>query len=148
MRFPIDPIRKLLRLTPGERRFVAEAWLLLLVVDLVLRWISFPTILARCQRVRSKPGQLAEAADVPSIPRAAWLVEVAGRYSLVRTSCLKEALVLSWLMSKRGLATTLKIGVARQSGVLAAHAWVEQNGQIILGSRGNDAYVPLLSLHL
>ncbi len=41
------------------------------------------------------------------------------------------------------MPTTLRIGVAHRHGDLAAHAWLEQNGRIILGEADADAYAPL-----
>ncbi len=84
-------------------------------------------------------------APPPSLARAFWLVEVAGRYSPVNATCLKKAIVLSWLLRKRGMVTTLRIGVARRDGTLIAHAWLEQGGQVILGHPECDGYERLFS---
>jgi transglutaminase superfamily protein len=141
-----ESFHKLLRLPSQERWFLVQAWLLLQVVTLALRIVSFPTILTPCQRVRERPLYGDEADRAISPDRAAWLVEVASRYGPVRTLCLQEALVLSWLMGRRGVTTTFRIGVARQGDMFTAHAWLEQDGRVI-HSRGSEAYAPLLSIH-
>ena len=85
------------------------------------------------------------AVDAPlPTSRIAWLVEKAGQYCPAGTSCLKEVLVLSRLLARRGVATTLRIGVGRQADAFAAHAWLEQDGRVILGDGDIDAYTPLL----
>lgn len=89
----------------------------------------------------------ADPSGIPplSLERVAWLVEVAGRYSPVSATCLEKAIVLSWLLGRRGLATTLRIGVARREGALAAHAWLEHAGEVILGHPGDDEYASVFS---
>jgi hypothetical protein len=72
-------------------------------------------------------------------------VEVAGRYSPVTATCLKQALVLSWLLGRQGIAVTLHIGVARSAETLAAHAWLENNGQVIFGQTEQDGFTTLVS---
>lgn len=139
MKFQRDCLQKLRRLSPRERSFLIQAWCALLGIDLALRCLSFTRIASFCRCLRTT----GDAPSLPPVTQLAWLVTVAGRYSPLGTSCLKEALVLSWLMSQRGMPTTLRIGVAHRHGDLAAHAWLEQNGRIILGEADADAYAPL-----
>jgi len=78
------------------------------------------------------------------IERWAWLVDVAGRYSPIRSTCLKQALVLSFLLGRQGMITRLRFGVSRRSGSFKAHAWLEQQDEIIVDLHGNGGYEPLL----
>lgn len=146
MKSLIKPARTLFGLPSQERRLLAQVWLLLLATDLALRLFPFPTILDYCQR-RTMPQGKSSTLLLPPTSRLTWLVEAAGRYCPMGTSCLKEALVLSWLLARRGMPATLRIGVGRQNGAFAAHAWLEQDGRVIFGGRGRDAYVPLSPLH-
>ena len=142
MKFRIDLLLKLRRIPPQERWLLVQAWVALLVVDVALRCLPFKTVLGFCQRVRVD--RVAPTGATLSAARLPWLVEVASRHALVKTTCLTEALALSWLMSRKGLAATLRVGVARRDGGLIAHAWLEQGGQIILGNAGTTGYTPLL----
>ncbi|MGH7259463.1 MAG: lasso peptide biosynthesis B2 protein [Nitrospiraceae bacterium] len=142
MKFQRDGLQKLRRHSPRERSFLIQAWCALLVIDIALRCLPFPSIASFCRRLCTTVND-GDAVSLPPVTQLARLVNVAGRYSPFGTSCLKEALVLSWLMSRRGMATTLRIGVARRHGNLDAHAWLEQNGRIILGEADADAYAPL-----
>lgn len=140
-----ESFAKLRRLSSRERWFLAHAWLLLLVTDLALRVLPFATVLDYCRC----PG-VSQDTPLPDLPtpvaRLAWLVEVAGRYCPAGTSCLKEALVLSWFLARRGVPTTLRVGVGRHEGAFSAHAWLEQDGRIVLGGPNCDAYAPLSPL--
>lgn len=138
-----DIIAKLGRLSGQERRLLVQAWLLLLAADLALRTLPFTTILdySRRQQVSQRPDSVHVL--LPAT-RVAWLVEKAGQYCPAGTSCLKEALVLSRLLARDGVSTQLRIGVGRQAEAFAAHAWLEQDGRVILGDRGIDAYARLI----
>jgi hypothetical protein len=143
LKSPIDLWRKWARLPPWERRLLVQAWAALHVIYAALWIVPFETVRAACQRIRVGPRPLPSCA--PSVPAAslAWLVNAASRYSLAKPSCLHDALALSWLMSKHGIPSTLQIGVMRSAGDLAAHAWIEHNGQIILGQPQAASCVPL-----
>jgi hypothetical protein len=60
------------------------------------------------------------------------------------TRCLMRSLVLSTLLSRRGLESTLVIG-ARTGPDFAAHAWVELSGRPVLPD-GGEMYGRLLEL--
>ena len=46
----------------------------------------------------------------------------------VGASCLQRALLLRWLLRRRGLRSELRIGVRFDDGRLDAHAWLESGG--------------------
>jgi hypothetical protein len=59
-------------------------------------------------------------------------------------TCLTQALAAQLLLSRRGYASRLRIGVARAPGDrLRAHAWLESDGVVVLGGFGVEAYTPL-----
>jgi hypothetical protein len=64
--------------------------------------------------------------------RAARFVDGIGRR--VRARCLTKALVLHAVLNRMGTASQLVVGASLQSGRLRSHAWVERNGQSLLGS--------------
>ena len=62
------------------------------------------------------------------------LVSIAARRSPWRCSCLRQALLLEWLLARRGVASSLRIGVRCDSADgFRAHAWVERGGIILIG---------------
>jgi hypothetical protein len=136
-------LRKLRQLTARDWIVLGQAWVLFPVLGLGLYLFAFRTLLTLC-RWWSGSGRLDSVLAPEAIDRAAWLTEVAGRYSLVRSTCLKRALVLSILLERRGVSTKLRIGVSRHTGSFTAHAWLEENDRIVLGLRGRDAYETVL----
>lgn len=81
----------------------------------------------------------AAAADLPprdgetEIVRAtAHMVAAAAHF--YRASCLPQSITLQSLLRRQGIATRLCVGVRKDAGVLAAHAWVEYRGQPLIDS--------------
>lgn len=71
----------------------------------------------------------ATQANIDSARSAARIASIAGRRGTVNATCLRQALLVYWLLRKRGLAPELKLGVRKHEGVVDAHAWVELEGQ-------------------
>lgn len=64
----------------------------------------------------------------------AWAVNVVGRYVLGDNTCLTQALAAELLLRRRGYRAHTRIGVAKgYKGNLEAHAWVESDGQVVVG---------------
>lgn len=145
MKSAMERLHKFFQLPPRERIVLVQAWALFLLMELALRVLPFQQLCALCDHAgRKRPEKSSK--PVPSVSRLAWLVEVAGRFTPVTATCLKKALVLSWLLGRRGLTSTLQIGVARHGDVLTAHAWLEQQGQVIFGLPECEGHRPLVPI--
>lgn len=59
-------------------------------------------------------------------------VERASRFS-PRATCLVRALSLQRLLSQNGLASELRIGVAKNADQFSAHAWLIHDNKILIG---------------
>ncbi len=135
---------KLRSLSLCEIWFLVEATAAVVGFDLALRLFSSKTCLAVFE---SKGGshQRREGVD---LQRMVWLVEVADRYAPGRSSCLRQAAALAWLLRRRGIATSLRIGVAREGDNLLAHSWLQSQEGELFGLSDNDKYAPLSSPRL
>ncbi len=125
-----------------ERLVLAQAWAGLVLADLALRvlpprWI-LPRAAGRGARRRPRGG--------PSVRRIVALVDAAERRVPVPVTCLTRALVLGWILRRRGIPTTLRIGVRRRDGRLTAHAWLESSAPGDLGLPDAAEHVPLRAL--
>lgn len=61
-------------------------------------------------------------------------------------TCLTEALAALTLLGHFGYPASLRFGIARQEGgQLAAHAWVETEGKIVMGKLLNLSRYAMLS---
>jgi len=81
------------------------------------------------------------AADA-AIDRVVRAVETAaGR--VPRATCLTRALAGRWMLERRGIPTTLEIGVAKSEMSVDGHAWIRARGRVVLGGEGLDRYAVL-----
>jgi hypothetical protein len=127
---------------------LGRAWLLLLWVDLLLRWRPFDHA-----RAWATPGPLpsppppqedGRTTNRAEIRRIVRLLDSAARYHLYPMRCLRRALVLQRLLWQRGVASDLRLGVNLEDGRFTAHAWLEQNGIPLAEPAGALArYAPL-----
>lgn len=126
------------RRTPEDLWAFARAWTVLLAADLGLRAFPF----ARVERWLAPA--LSSRIDEAAAGRLVWATEAAARHHLYSMRCLPKALCLRWLLGRHGIASELRIGVARQDGGLAAHAWVERQGRPVGESASvEDRFAPL-----
>lgn len=107
---------------------LGEALLLLVFVRIGLRIAQYSRLrgwLALITLVRTRPQS--PASDV------IWAVGAAGR-RITGTTCLAEALAVYTMLRRRGHEPLLRIGVRKcDRSLLDAHAWVECDGQIVMG---------------
>ena len=132
---------KLLSLTFSEVCFLVEAAATVVGFDLAFRLFSSKTCLALFERKaafhRRQKGVNPQ--------RMAWFVKVADRYAPGKSSCLRQAAALAWLLRRRGIATNLRIGVALDEGKFVAHSWLESGEGELFGLSDTDKYTPLSS---
>jgi hypothetical protein len=114
----------------AEWGLLAQTWFLLLGIDLGLRLLSYQRLqacLTRCQPQPSTPTQT----DWQIIRRLAQIVDRLAAHHLYPMTCLRRALALQWLLTRRGHLTDLRLGVRKIQEKLEAHAWLEYYGQPI-----------------
>lgn len=141
----IATLRKFLALPKSEQALLVESWWGLLIMNLRLRWLRFARIRQEAGRVEGVSPRRSGRPTQQQIDRIAWSVEVAARQHLRPMHCLVRSLTLQRLLARRGVATELKIGVSKEQESLAAHAWVELDGEPI-SERGlvEARYLPLV----
>ena len=70
----------------------------------------------------------ASPAQVEYAQALARMAAIAGRHGAVQATCLRQSLLVYWLLRRRGLVPELKIGVRKHGQRVDAHAWVELEG--------------------
>jgi hypothetical protein len=132
---------KLRSLSFSEVWFLVQAAAAVVAFDIAFRLFSSKTCLAIFDR---KTGFHQHQLPVDT-QRMAWLVDVADRYAPGKSSCLRKAAALAWLLRRRGVATRLRIGVAQKGERIVAHSWLESEEGELFGLSETDKYVPLSS---
>jgi Transglutaminase-like superfamily len=139
----MDRLSRFLRLPATDRGLWIKTLLLVWAVRLGLWALPFRTVrrsLTRFAQPSVRPGRKGA-----TVERVVWAVTSASRYAPWAT-CLTQALTAKVMLARNGHESTLRLGVARsEAGRFQAHAWVENNGSVVLG--GSDTslkrYTPL-----
>lgn len=125
-------LAKLRNLSWAERRLLVVATLLLALTEVGLRLFGFQGYrwwLSRWVRGERLMGQQ----DLEQASTVARMVAIGARHGPLRASCLRQALVLWFLLARRGVPARLRIGATRGDDGLRAHAWVELGERVLIG---------------
>jgi hypothetical protein len=141
---------KLLKLPRSQLRALTTAFILLSLVRLGLWLIPFQRLYDWLkQRSQATAGTrvMPSSTDRP-VRLVTWAVETSSEYMLGQPKCLAKALCVFFLLRRRGIDPVLRLGVMKEENSrLAAHAWIEVQGQVVIGALPNlTEYVPLPSL--
>ena len=123
-----------------DKLLLAEIAALSLLFRGVMVWAPFATTqrLAARLAARSRGSTGPRARDAA---RVGWAADGVGR-TLPMVSCLSQALAAHVLLVRAGHEAEIKIGVTRGSDRrFVAHAWVELDGNVIVGDHELDRYV-------
>jgi hypothetical protein len=136
---------KALHLHNSDRNLLFKTFILLSLVRLGLWLLPFQKLL----HLLGKIGQISPEQLLKLIPldRIVWAVNLNSFYTLGSVQCLPRALTTQVLMRMHGYAPQLRIGVAKgEQGNLEAHAWIENQGQVVIGYlRDFSRFTPLPS---
>jgi hypothetical protein len=120
--------RKFQRLSWSERGFFFLALLLLPVTAVALRLLGLrrtQLILLSLAPNPDFPGEVKEPTLNEQALGLAMLVRAAATHGPYRANCLKQSLVLWWLLRLRRIESDLRLGVTKSVTGMRAHAWVE-----------------------
>lgn len=126
-------LSKYLALSPEDRTMLRKALITVAICRAALWFAPF-------ERVRRWAAAAAPVSAGPPAEKLAWSVRAAAR-RVPGATCLVQALALQRLLSQSGRTSTLEIGVAKNSGQFAAHAWLTYEGRVLIG--GGESYAPL-----
>lgn len=130
-------LHKFFQIPAKDRRFLIKVASLVALIRAGLWLFSFNTVRGWVEKLGRPILPVEEAAAPRVINRIVTAVKITSTY-IPQATCLTQALATQVLVSRRGLPTILRIGVAKSTaGVFEAHAWVEYQDQIIIG--GEDS---------
>jgi hypothetical protein len=138
------------RLSSPRRRLVLAGALLVACVRVLLWVLPFKRLVWLVERTALRSARVAPVHLTEDVSaNIVWAVMTAARY-VPRSTCLTQALAAQWLFAWFGRPTVLRIGVAKgDDRELKAHAWLENEGQVILGGEAREmepyAALPLRS---
>jgi hypothetical protein len=141
----LSRLKRLLRLPRTERRLLFSALSWLPLTGLCLRVVGLRRTFGWMRRRASV--RSAVEGDGPTqdqVRATARMVARACRAMPYRVGCLRSALVLWWLLARRGVACRLLIGVGKPETGFEAHAWVEWGDMVLNDDDGvRERFVPV-----
>ena len=133
-------------MTPRTMRrvYLREAAVMLVLARLAVRFVSPARIFAWANR----PPRRIRRFATDEIVWVSWAVENVGAKSWMtkpwmNAPCLPRALAAHAMLRRRGIASRLCLGLARDRGALNAHAWIEIGNDKIVGGAEADGFTPL-----
>src|ERR1700734_1149384 len=128
-------------MTPRTMRRVywREAAVMLVLARLAVRFVAPARIFAWTER----PPRRIRRFATDEIAWISWAVENLGARHWMNALCLPRALAAHAMLRRRGIASRLCLGVAREAGELGAHAWVEIGQNKIVGGTEADGFTRL-----
>jgi Transglutaminase-like superfamily len=121
-------MRSVFRLTPSEAVLAGAALLLVPLAAASSRLVRLPRVVSiMCRLARCLP--ISPQAGDQETTRI-----VNGATSRVGARCLTRALVLHAMLSRAGVPSQVVVGASSRGGQLRSHAWVERDGESLLGS--------------
>jgi hypothetical protein len=115
----------------ANRRLLAEALPALVLASLAVKLAPFRRVAAWA---RGRGGDGGVQMDEAMLRKARWAVEAWARRVPWRAVCFQKGLALHWMLRRRGVASVLHYGVAKEEGAgLKAHVWVSVAGRPVIG---------------
>ena len=110
-------LKQLAALSPLQWWIILVAVLMLPIIALSLKLSGFKQTKNRMSRFIPKgmAGALGGEDDLFRARLISHAVAIAGNHGLFKANCLKQSLLLWWLLARRGFATELKLGTQKNS---------------------------------
>jgi len=110
-----------MKLKTIRRAYQREAFVAIALARLLVRFLPSARIFAWASRPPRRINRFA----VDETSWVLWAVESIGAKPWMNARCLPSALAAHVMLHRRGIASRLCLGVAREGRGLSAHAWVE-----------------------
>lgn len=135
--------RRLAGLSWPDRLLLAEATLLLAVARAAVLLLPF-RVIARALGPRMTETPREGGTGPERLRRLTWAIGAVARRTPWRSKCLEQALAAKVMLRRRGIPSTLYLGVARAAGDAPgpydAHAWLRSGTIHVTGGQQVDRY--------
>lgn len=123
----------------GDWRLAAEAAILVWSTAMLLRVLPLRR-LRRLSAALARPLSAIHKQRATPPERIAWAVAAAARRSFFGSTCLTNAIAGQALFASYGYPTILRIGAKGAGVAFEAHAWLERDGEVVVGGPRSVAH--------
>lgn len=136
------------RLPPWFRRRIAggEALVVVALVAAAVRGLPSARLLALMGHALQKPPPINPSGVLAAKCAGRAVAEAVRRASrhVPRATCLVQALSGWLLLRRRGIRSSVCLGVSQPAGGFSAHAWLEIEGEVVIGGvQSTREFTPL-----
>ena len=117
-----------MKLQTIQRKYLREAALTLALAHLAVRFMPASRIFSWANHRPSRVNRFA----IVEVDWVAWAVERTSNKPWMNALCLPRALAVHAMLRRRGIASRLCLGIARDGEKLVAHAWVEAGNRPVI----------------
>jgi hypothetical protein len=131
--------------SPATRRTLSD-WLLLAEALAALALASLAIALLPFRKVAaaaSARGRGEPRTDPVMVRRVRGAVNGWGRRVPWKAVCFQRGLALHWMLRRRGIRSVLVYGVRQRDDGLAAHVWVDVEGETVIGGEEAPSFACL-----
>lgn len=107
--------------------------------DALLRILKFPRLSRSLGRHMAESGGGDERATRESGDRVGWAVTGVAKVLPWKPVCLPQAVAAQWMLRRRGVPSTLYMGIDPRGGY-DAHAWVSVGDHIVTGGPSTERF--------
>jgi hypothetical protein len=127
----VSPVTRPRRARPrlADGPMLAEALAALALASLAIALLPFRRVAAAA----SATGRRSPRTDPETVRRARSAVTGWSRRVPWRAVCFQKGLALHWMLRRRGIRSVLLYGARRDGDRLAAHVWVDVDGETVIG---------------
>jgi hypothetical protein len=134
------PVATFLRLPWRDRGLLAEAAGWLLVAWLALLLVPFLRLAPWLGQTRGESPEV-NRREHQLCARVGWAVRTASRRTPWETKCFAEAIAGKAMLKRRGVDSTLYLGLRKDDGCeLQAHAWLHCGARVITGGHASGGF--------
>jgi hypothetical protein len=142
-----DSFKRLWAMSLQRKLLLAEVPLALAVAALRVRLTPFRKLVPRLGQQGCQASQQLSTAQQELARDAEWLIAALCRRLPVQPTCLMQAVAAKALLSKRGVPSTVYIGIAPPQADgrnVNAHAWLQCGERIVTGRAQSEKFKPMV----
>jgi len=129
-------LTRLLRLSLSDQRLLISAAVALLTAKVCVRALRLPLARKIALRIQC----LGIGAREAHAGRIVWAIDTASRTIPRMNNCLVRAVAAEALFLRARHPCEIKLGAAKSGREFAAHAWLESDGDVVIGDFELDRY--------
>lgn len=129
-----------LQLSWRARWLLVEAFWRLGLMRAASFWLPFRFLAPYLGTLQQEGRRTVTPTQQAVIDQIGWAVRAMSGYTPWTSNCMAQALTGKWMLQRRGIPSTLYLGIHKVDERLAAHAWLRAGEGIITGGSDLERY--------